>query len=190
MKWQVQSNILQLSWADDDKCYYLQVVNWNQNWLMFYNKPLFFQTVEFYFPDCGPIPPPVIMVQNVSFRYADDKVRHFYTWICQACGGKTSELLGNKPPCNVHNIFSSPYSRWTQLCAGPEEKNKKIYFPENGAKKNWNFPPKIATFPTISHVFHSKWQNFPGTRLLSFSCCDCVDAVWLVVCGYPSQLVA
>ena len=25
------------------------------------------------FPDCGTIPPPVIMVQNVSFKYADDK---------------------------------------------------------------------------------------------------------------------
>lgn len=28
--------------------------------------------VEFYFPSCGKIPPPVIMVQNVSFRYSDD----------------------------------------------------------------------------------------------------------------------
>jgi ATP-binding cassette subfamily F protein 2 len=31
------------------------------------------KTVSFYFPDCGGIPPPVIMVQNVSFRYQDDK---------------------------------------------------------------------------------------------------------------------
>lgn len=31
------------------------------------------KTVEFYFPDAGQLPPPVIMVQNVSFRYADDK---------------------------------------------------------------------------------------------------------------------
>lgn len=31
------------------------------------------KTVTFYFPSCGTIPPPVIMVQNVSFRYADDK---------------------------------------------------------------------------------------------------------------------
>nr|WMI51949.1 ABC [Dermanyssus gallinae] len=30
------------------------------------------KTVNFYFPSCGPIPPPVIMVQNVSFRYSDD----------------------------------------------------------------------------------------------------------------------
>jgi len=29
------------------------------------------KTVSFYFPSCGPIPPPVIMVQNVSFRYND-----------------------------------------------------------------------------------------------------------------------
>lgn len=29
------------------------------------------KTVEFYFPSCGNIPPPVIMVQNVSFRYND-----------------------------------------------------------------------------------------------------------------------
>lgn len=28
--------------------------------------------VTFYFPSCGKIPPPVIMVQNVSFRYTDD----------------------------------------------------------------------------------------------------------------------
>lgn len=30
------------------------------------------KTVSFYFPSCGKIPPPVIMVQNVSFRYSDD----------------------------------------------------------------------------------------------------------------------
>ncbi|CAG0921838.1 unnamed protein product [Notodromas monacha] len=30
------------------------------------------KTVSFYFPPCGTIPPPVIMVQNVSFRYTDD----------------------------------------------------------------------------------------------------------------------
>lgn len=30
------------------------------------------KTVSFHFPSCGPIPPPVIMVQNVSFRYKDD----------------------------------------------------------------------------------------------------------------------
>nr|CAD7587792.1 unnamed protein product [Timema genevievae] len=29
------------------------------------------KTVHFYFPSCGTIPPPVIMVQNVSFRYTD-----------------------------------------------------------------------------------------------------------------------
>ncbi|XP_012257799.1 ATP-binding cassette sub-family F member 2 [Athalia rosae] len=28
--------------------------------------------LNFYFPSCGGIPPPVIMVQNVSFRYTDD----------------------------------------------------------------------------------------------------------------------
>lgn len=31
------------------------------------------KTVSFCFLDCGKIPPPVIMVQNVSFKYADDK---------------------------------------------------------------------------------------------------------------------
>lgn len=30
------------------------------------------RTLEFYFPDCGNIPPPVIMVQDVSFRYNDE----------------------------------------------------------------------------------------------------------------------
>ncbi|XP_014282613.1 ATP-binding cassette sub-family F member 2 [Halyomorpha halys] len=29
------------------------------------------KTVVFYFPSCGSIPPPVIMVQNVSFRYSE-----------------------------------------------------------------------------------------------------------------------
>lgn len=31
------------------------------------------RNVEFYFPDCGKLPPPVIAVENVSFKYADDK---------------------------------------------------------------------------------------------------------------------
>ncbi|XP_071803384.1 ATP-binding cassette sub-family F member 2-like isoform X2 [Asterias amurensis] len=35
------------------------------------------KTVSFYFPSCNKIPPPVIMVQNVSFKYADDKP-HIY----------------------------------------------------------------------------------------------------------------
>lgn len=30
------------------------------------------KVVQFYFPDCGTIPPPVIMVQNVSFKYKED----------------------------------------------------------------------------------------------------------------------
>lgn len=30
------------------------------------------KTVSFHFPSCGAIPPPVIMVQNVSFRYNDE----------------------------------------------------------------------------------------------------------------------
>lgn len=30
------------------------------------------QVISFTFPDCGTIPPPVIMVQNVSFRYGPD----------------------------------------------------------------------------------------------------------------------
>ncbi|RWS26512.1 ABC transporter-like protein, partial [Leptotrombidium deliense] len=29
------------------------------------------KAVQFYFPSCGKIPPPIIMVQNVSFRYND-----------------------------------------------------------------------------------------------------------------------
>jgi len=31
----------------------------------------FFQVIAFSFADCGMIPPPVIMVQSVSFRYSD-----------------------------------------------------------------------------------------------------------------------
>lgn len=30
------------------------------------------KTLSFYFPPCGKIPPPVIMVQNVSFKYTND----------------------------------------------------------------------------------------------------------------------
>jgi len=30
------------------------------------------RAISFYFPDCGKIPPPVIMVQNVSFRYNEN----------------------------------------------------------------------------------------------------------------------
>jgi len=30
------------------------------------------KTLEFYFPSCGKIPPPVIMVQHVSFQYKED----------------------------------------------------------------------------------------------------------------------
>ena len=30
------------------------------------------KVLNFYFPSCGTIPPPVIMVQNVSFRYNED----------------------------------------------------------------------------------------------------------------------
>jgi len=35
------------------------------------------KTLSFCFPPCGKIPPPVIMVQNVSFRYSDD-TPHIY----------------------------------------------------------------------------------------------------------------
>ena len=31
------------------------------------------QVISFSFPDCGEIPPPVIMVQGVSFRYAPER---------------------------------------------------------------------------------------------------------------------
>ncbi|XP_780119.1 ATP-binding cassette sub-family F member 2 [Strongylocentrotus purpuratus] len=31
------------------------------------------KTLSFEFPECGKVPPPVLMVQNVSFRYSDDK---------------------------------------------------------------------------------------------------------------------
>lgn len=33
-----------------------------------------FQTLSFYFMECGEIPPPVVQVQNVSFRYKDTGV--------------------------------------------------------------------------------------------------------------------
>ena len=31
------------------------------------------QVISFSFPDCGEIPPPVIMVQGVSFRYTPER---------------------------------------------------------------------------------------------------------------------
>lgn len=31
------------------------------------------RTMSFYFPSCGKIPPPIIMVQHVNFKYAEDK---------------------------------------------------------------------------------------------------------------------
>ncbi|KTG39870.1 hypothetical protein cypCar_00018202, partial [Cyprinus carpio] len=37
-----------------------------------FNHTFLLQTLSFYFPPCGKIPPPVIMVQNVSFRYSSD----------------------------------------------------------------------------------------------------------------------
>lgn len=33
------------------------------------------KVVQFYFPECGKIPPPVIMVQNVSFKYSENGTR-------------------------------------------------------------------------------------------------------------------
>lgn len=30
------------------------------------------KTLQFYFPSCGKIPPPVIMVQNISFKYTEN----------------------------------------------------------------------------------------------------------------------
>ena len=35
------------------------------------------KVVSFSFPDCGGLPPPVIMVQLVSFRYGPDKVKFY-----------------------------------------------------------------------------------------------------------------
>jgi ATP-binding cassette, subfamily F, member 2 len=35
------------------------------------------KTVSFYFPDCGKLPPPIIDIQNVSFRY-NDKSNYIY----------------------------------------------------------------------------------------------------------------
>jgi len=38
------------------------------------------RTVSFQFYDCGKIPPPVIMVQNVSFRYNERLRGSTRTW--------------------------------------------------------------------------------------------------------------
>ena len=41
---------------------------------MCYGVIFAFQALSFYFMDCDRLPPPVIQVQNVSFRYSDTKV--------------------------------------------------------------------------------------------------------------------
>lgn len=40
------------------------------------------KVVSFSFPDCGILPPPVIMVQHVSFRYGPDKVLSYLIKEC------------------------------------------------------------------------------------------------------------
>uniref|UniRef100_A0A5F9C9I6 ATP-binding cassette sub-family F member 2 n=1 Tax=Oryctolagus cuniculus TaxID=9986 RepID=A0A5F9C9I6_RABIT len=40
------------------------------------------KTLSFYFPPCGKIPPPVIMVQNVSFKYTKDGVSSGQGCVC------------------------------------------------------------------------------------------------------------
>ena len=37
------------------------------------NKVQSDKTLIFYFPDCGPLPPPVVQIQDVAFRYAEGK---------------------------------------------------------------------------------------------------------------------
>lgn len=48
------------------------------------------QTLSFYFPPCGKIPPPVIMVQNVSFKYTEDAVSVAWGWEAGAHHRSTS----------------------------------------------------------------------------------------------------
>ena len=56
------------------------------------------KVVSFSFPSCGTLPPPVVMVQKVSFRYAPDKV------------GAESIHTGLSPDkeacCYVQNIYT------------------------------------------------------------------------------------
>ena len=52
-----------------------------------------FQFVTFYFPDCGKLPPPVVQVQNVSFQYADDKVRKLGTTVAFVTGYRFNDVL-------------------------------------------------------------------------------------------------
>jgi len=43
---------------------------------------VYLQTLMFYFYECGKVPPPVIMVQNVDFRYSEDKVCMSHSLTC------------------------------------------------------------------------------------------------------------
>ena len=59
------------------------------------------QNLSFYFMDCGDIPPPVIQVQNVSFRYKDGAVCsvpvYIYVWFGFFC-----------PPCTPVQYLMIP----------------------------------------------------------------------------------
>lgn len=63
------------------------------------------QTLSFYFPPCGKIPPPVIMVQNVSFKYSDSTVSGLNA-------AALTELTSHKPaplsPTPVFVLVISP----------------------------------------------------------------------------------
>lgn len=51
-----------------------KVINFRKCTVLALTCSWFFQTLSFYFPPCGKIPPPVIMVQNVSFKYNENTV--------------------------------------------------------------------------------------------------------------------
>lgn len=59
------------------KCLFEDLVWFILHLTFYFFFPLLLQTLSFYFPPCGKIPPPVIMVQNVSFKYSDNTVSTF-----------------------------------------------------------------------------------------------------------------
>ncbi len=86
-------------------------------WIMLsesFNHTFLFQTLSFYFPSCGKIPPPVIMVQNVSFRYSSDTVSPVHSLSNSLSLQKTH--LHNCVDWAIHFCFSSLVLSYAVIC--------------------------------------------------------------------------
>ncbi|KAL3282902.1 hypothetical protein HHI36_006060 [Cryptolaemus montrouzieri] len=87
------------------------------------------KTVTFYFPSCGTIPPPVIMVQNVSFRYNEST-----PWIYRNLefGIDLDTRLALVGPNGAGK------STLLKLLYGDEMNNKAVYHQHRNAMNNFS----------------------------------------------------